>query len=296
MVWSQIERRKIIEIQPDIHNAEISKCLGKRWKTLTDEEREPYIQEAERLRLLHMQEYPDYKYRPRKKNKNSSGQSAYDILMKRDEGLRSPLGSWNNSSSKVRFSPMKDGGIDHSRLKHRITIDSKFKANHLRQSKTFTPVINTTASPGSPGISIQNNNLKVPSSPASSSNDLPSSPESQSLYDDPNSVRSLLRNSLDFSPPAAPTATVVKTEDVTDLQPLPPEDLTSLDHLDGLSDLLQLAPQELANTSLELLGEFSATGAQDDNFARFHFQSPEVSQLLMEYEARNDPWMNSGLA
>ncbi|KAH6922244.1 hypothetical protein HPB50_011040 [Hyalomma asiaticum] len=69
MVWSQIERRKICEQQPDMHNAEISKRLGMRWKMLTDQERKPYIEEAERLRLLHMQEYPDYKYRPRKKVK-----------------------------------------------------------------------------------------------------------------------------------------------------------------------------------------------------------------------------------
>ncbi|XP_042856477.1 transcription factor SOX-21-like [Penaeus japonicus] len=67
MVWSQLERRKIVQRHPDMHNAEISKRLGKRWKTLSSEERQPYIEEAERLRLLHLQEYPDYKYRPRKK-------------------------------------------------------------------------------------------------------------------------------------------------------------------------------------------------------------------------------------
>jgi len=71
MVWSQIERRKICEQQPDMHNAEISKRLGKHWKTLTEEERQPFVDEAERLRLLHMQQYPDYKYRPRKKAKGS---------------------------------------------------------------------------------------------------------------------------------------------------------------------------------------------------------------------------------
>lgn len=50
-----------------MHNAEISKNLGRVWKTLNDEERQPFIDEAERLRQLHMREYPDYKYRPRKK-------------------------------------------------------------------------------------------------------------------------------------------------------------------------------------------------------------------------------------
>ena len=53
MVWSQLERRKIVEHNPDKHNAEISKELGRRWKLLDEEARQPYIDEAERLRLLH---------------------------------------------------------------------------------------------------------------------------------------------------------------------------------------------------------------------------------------------------
>ena len=32
MVFSHIERKKIVEVNPDIHNAEISKQLGKRWE------------------------------------------------------------------------------------------------------------------------------------------------------------------------------------------------------------------------------------------------------------------------
>ncbi|XP_067904724.1 transcription factor SOX-12 [Heterodontus francisci] len=72
MVWSQIERRKIMEQSPDMHNAEISKRLGKRWKALQDTEKIPFIKEAERLRLKHMADYPDYKYRPRKKGKSGA--------------------------------------------------------------------------------------------------------------------------------------------------------------------------------------------------------------------------------
>lgn len=69
MVWSKIERRKIMKQSPDLHNAEISKRLGKRWKMLKDNEKTPFIREAERLRLKHMADYPDYKYRPKKKPK-----------------------------------------------------------------------------------------------------------------------------------------------------------------------------------------------------------------------------------
>jgi len=72
MVWSQLERKKIIEVTPDKHNAEISKELGRRWKSLSEEEKQPYIQEAVKLKILHQQEYPDYKYRPKKKVKGDS--------------------------------------------------------------------------------------------------------------------------------------------------------------------------------------------------------------------------------
>ncbi|XP_034652076.1 putative transcription factor SOX-14 [Drosophila subobscura] len=73
MVWSQMERRKICERTPDMHNAEISKELGRRWQLLSKEDKQPYIGEAEQLRKLHMIEYPNYKYRPQKKQSRSPG-------------------------------------------------------------------------------------------------------------------------------------------------------------------------------------------------------------------------------
>ncbi|XP_030374084.1 putative transcription factor SOX-14 [Scaptodrosophila lebanonensis] len=72
MVWSQMERRKICERTPDLHNAEISKELGRRWQQLGKDDKQPYIIEAEKLRKLHMIEYPNYKYRPQKKQTKSS--------------------------------------------------------------------------------------------------------------------------------------------------------------------------------------------------------------------------------
>lgn len=67
MVWAQLERRKMTLEYPDMHNAEISRRLGKLWKLLSEAEKQPYVDESERLRVQHMQQYPDYKYRPRKK-------------------------------------------------------------------------------------------------------------------------------------------------------------------------------------------------------------------------------------
>lgn len=72
MVWSQIQRRKIVEQTPKMHNAEISCSLGKRWKDLNEGEKQPFIIEAERLRLQHMRDHPDYKYKPKKRSKSGN--------------------------------------------------------------------------------------------------------------------------------------------------------------------------------------------------------------------------------
>ena len=53
-----------------MHNSEISRRLGVDWKLLNDEQKRPFIDEAKRLRALHMKEHPDYKYRPRRKPKS----------------------------------------------------------------------------------------------------------------------------------------------------------------------------------------------------------------------------------
>ena len=70
MVWSRIQRRKLAADNPKLHNSEISKRLGAVWKTLAADEKRPFIDEAKRLRALHMRLHPDYKYRPRRKPKS----------------------------------------------------------------------------------------------------------------------------------------------------------------------------------------------------------------------------------
>ncbi|CAL7949481.1 unnamed protein product [Xylocopa violacea] len=180
MVWSQIERRKICEIQPDMHNAEISKRLGRRWKTLDEAERRPFIEEAERLRQLHMMEYPDYKYRPRKKTSKPTTTTTSVSPKAKDGGggkkgrksASSSIGSGHSRNDNNNNSMHASGGAvkrlqSHpgtkpvSRLKVRLALDKRPPLDY-----TPTPPIVTA---------------KIPSSPSCVT---PDSPESASFYED----------------------------------------------------------------------------------------------------------------
>ncbi|CAF0714862.1 unnamed protein product [Brachionus calyciflorus] len=122
MVWSRSKRRQMAQENPKMHNSEISKRLGAEWKMLNEEEKRPYIDEAKRLRAVHMKEHPDYKYRPRRKNKS---------VLKKEK-----IGSLSNN---VTNGP--NGQINHHGLHHHLAMNghsnhTQFGNNHhyLQQS------------------------------------------------------------------------------------------------------------------------------------------------------------------
>lgn len=67
MVWSSEKRKEIAKENPRMHNSDISKRLGAEWKNLPQETKQIYIDKSNQLREEHKKQYPEYRYRPRKK-------------------------------------------------------------------------------------------------------------------------------------------------------------------------------------------------------------------------------------
>lgn len=175
MVWSQIERRKIMEQSPDMHNAEISKRLGKRWKLLRDCDKIPFIREAERLRLKHMADYPDYKYRPRKKVKTSAGASKAGGE-KADKGVS----NGGKSSSKKSHGSNKSPGRTHKKSGSLEAVsDALYKPRAASSAKQIPDKPVKRAHSGSESLAPS---AAVPASPTLSSS--AECGEPPSLYDD----------------------------------------------------------------------------------------------------------------
>ena len=51
MVFATEQRKELRQKHPEMHNKDISKMLGVRWKKLSAEEKAPYMEESKRLRV-----------------------------------------------------------------------------------------------------------------------------------------------------------------------------------------------------------------------------------------------------
>jgi hypothetical protein len=73
----------------------------RRWKGLSPQERDPFVEEAERLRLLHLREYPDYKYRPAKRRARPSPPTRQQQLQQLEQEQQLPKPTLSASMSDI---------------------------------------------------------------------------------------------------------------------------------------------------------------------------------------------------
>ena len=67
MVWSVTQRKQLSKEQPKLHNTELSKKLGQMWKSLNEDEKQHFKEQADLIKSQHRERYPDYKYRPKRR-------------------------------------------------------------------------------------------------------------------------------------------------------------------------------------------------------------------------------------
>lgn len=140
MVWSQIQRRRLAETDPGLHNAEISRRLGRVWMTLADHERQPFVDEAERLRLFHCRQFPDYKYRPKRRG-NADGRGCVSSSPQQ----RSRLSSRRRVEDKRKTSSNNRNRNSFSR-----TLSSKTRKSMKRRRQEVGVVRRVSTSPTTP--------------------------------------------------------------------------------------------------------------------------------------------------
>ncbi|CAK8692969.1 unnamed protein product [Clavelina lepadiformis] len=147
MVWAQAARRKLADQYPHLHNAELSKTLGKLWRLLSEGEKKPFVDEAERLRIKHKKDHPDYKYQPRRRKASKTASSGSD--QSQSGTNQKPI----TGKQQVKKQAELNGGTADSANMHQTLIANPITIQQAKKLHTTPPRISPHGICHSPGSS-----------------------------------------------------------------------------------------------------------------------------------------------
>ncbi|XP_077311309.1 transcription factor SOX-30-like isoform X1 [Lithobates pipiens] len=104
MLWARINRPVLSKANPNTKFALISAMLGEEWSKLTEAQKEPYYEEAERIKRKHTREHPDWEFRPDIKHRKTSSPVYVAIPTSKDPPAASTNSMPQNSTSSTSSS------------------------------------------------------------------------------------------------------------------------------------------------------------------------------------------------
>lgn len=147
---------KIIRVDPERHNAEISKELGRRWRELSASEKRPFYERSKHLNELHKIEFPDYKYRPRKKRDHSlklstapDGLAVINVSESSSEANNNNNNNNNNSSSNNNIHNINNNsnnGVDKNSKKSLKKLNCRGRTRMFSSSMLVQRTLESTKS------------------------------------------------------------------------------------------------------------------------------------------------------
>ncbi|KAI3128944.1 transcriptional regulator family: HMG [Penicillium roqueforti] len=76
ILYRQHYQAMVVAHNPGLANPEISKIIGEQWRSLSEEDKSKWKALAEEEKARHQQQYPDYRYQPRRYGRDGSARSS----------------------------------------------------------------------------------------------------------------------------------------------------------------------------------------------------------------------------